>query len=63
MKTIVLQVWGSKTGHVFVVVVQRYLLNKLKGTFLLVSQFRKLGMLFTIVYGQVQQHTTKELHY
>ena len=37
MKTIVLQVWGSKTGHVFVVVVQRYLLNKLTGTFLLVS--------------------------
>ena len=63
MKTIVLQVWGSKTGHVFLVVVHRYLLNKLKGTFLLVSQFRKLGMLFTIVYGQVQQHTTKELHY
>lgn len=37
MKTIVLQVWGSKTGHVFVVVVQRYLLNRLTGTFLLVS--------------------------
>ena len=37
MKTTVLQVWGSKTGHVFVVVVQRYLLNKLTGTFLLVG--------------------------